>query len=214
MNLNISISEATQPNVLPLDSINYLLNSLSPNAPAITNDVLRELIEEPTTRLLLATINAPSVKERSSGGGVVGGGATAGGDGRSSGGGVVGGGATAGGDGMSSGGGVVSGGGTAGEDEEKIVGMLTLAVFRIPSGVRAWIEDVVVDTEARGRGIGAALVRRAIEIAQESGARTVDLTSRPSREAANKLYQKLGFEQRSTNVYRYTIETGTPLYKD
>ena len=196
MNLNISISEATQPNVLPLDSINYLLNSLSPNAPAITNDVLRELIEEPTTRLLLATINAPSVKERSSGGGVVGGGATAGGDG------------------MSSGGGVVSGGGTAGEDEEKIVGMLTLAVFRIPSGVRAWIEDVVVDTEARGRGIGAALVRRAIEIAQESGARTVDLTSRPSREAANKLYQKLGFEQRSTNVYRYTIETGTPLYKD
>ncbi len=178
MNLNISISEATQPNVLPLDSINYLLSSLSPNAPAITNDVLRELIEEPATRLLLATINAPSVKERSSGGGVV------------------------------------SGGGTAGEDEEKIVGMLTLAVFRIPSGVRAWIEDVVVDTEARGRGIGAALVRRAIEIAQESGARTVDLTSRPSREAANKLYQKLGFEQRSTNVYRYTIETGTPLYKD
>ncbi len=190
MNLNISISEATQPNVLPLDSINYLLSSLSPNAPAITNDVLRELIEEPTTRLLLATINAPSVKERSSGGGVVGGGATAGGDGRS------------------------SEGGTAGEDEEKIVGMLTLALFRIPSGVRAWIEDVVVDTEARGRGIGAALVRRAIEIAQESGARTVDLTSRPSREAANKLYQKLGFEQRSTNVYRYTIETGTPLYKD
>ncbi len=178
MNLNISISEATQPNVLPLDSINYLLSSLSPNAPAITNDVLRELIEEPATRLLLATINAPSVKERSSGGGVV------------------------------------SGGGTAGEDEEKIVGMLTLALFRIPSGVRAWIEDVVVDTEARGRGIGAALVRRAIEIAQESGARTVDLTSRPSREAANKLYQKLGFEQRSTNVYRYTIETGTPLYKD
>jgi ribosomal protein S18 acetylase RimI-like enzyme len=84
------------------------------------------------------------------------------------------------------------------------VGMLTLAVFAIPTGVRAWIEDVVVDERARGGGVGALLVRRALDLAFESGARTVDLTSRPSREAANRLYQRLGFEQRQTNVYRFT----------
>jgi ribosomal protein S18 acetylase RimI-like enzyme len=84
-----------------------------------------------------------------------------------------------------------------------IVGMLTLAVFRIPTGLRAWIEDVVVDEEARGRGVGAALTNAAIRIAGERGARTVDLTSRPSREAANRLYQRLGFVQRETNVYRF-----------
>jgi ribosomal protein S18 acetylase RimI-like enzyme len=84
------------------------------------------------------------------------------------------------------------------------VGMLTLAVFAIPTGVRAWIEDVVVDQEVRGGGVGALLVRRAIDLAFEAGARTVDLTSRPSREAANRLYQRLGFEQRRTNVYRFS----------
>jgi ribosomal protein S18 acetylase RimI-like enzyme len=84
-----------------------------------------------------------------------------------------------------------------------IVGMLTLAVFRIPTGLRAWIEDVVVDEAARGRGVGAALTDAAIKIANQRGARTVDLTSRPSREAANRLYQRLGFVQRETNVYRF-----------
>jgi len=84
------------------------------------------------------------------------------------------------------------------------VGMLTLAVFAIPTGVRAWIEDVVVDEGVRGGGVGALLVRRALDLAFESGARTVDLTSRPSREAANRLYQRLGFELRQTNVYRFT----------
>jgi ribosomal protein S18 acetylase RimI-like enzyme len=84
-----------------------------------------------------------------------------------------------------------------------IVGMLTLAVFRIPTGLRAWIEDVVVDEAARGKGVGAALTNAAIRIAGERGARTVDLTSRPSREAANRLYQRLGFVQRETNVYRF-----------
>ena len=84
-----------------------------------------------------------------------------------------------------------------------IVGMLTLAVFRIPTGLRAWIEDVVVDEAARGRGVGAALTQVAIGIAGERGARTVDLTSRPSREAANRLYQRLGFVERQTNVYRF-----------
>jgi ribosomal protein S18 acetylase RimI-like enzyme len=73
--------------------------------------------------------------------------------------------------------------------------------------VRAWIEDVVVDDAARGKGVGAALNERAIEVARGLGARTVDLTSRPSREAANRLYQRLGFEPRETNVYRFTSET-------
>ncbi len=91
-------------------------------------------------------------------------------------------------------------------DQHGIVGMLTLAVFRIPTGVRAWIEDVVVDTAARGRGIGEALTREALRLAAEHGARTVELTSRPSREAANRLYQRLGFERRETNVYRYTVD--------
>ena len=86
-----------------------------------------------------------------------------------------------------------------------IVGMLTLAIFRIPTGIRAWIEDVVVDTEARGRGVGEALTREAVRIAGTHGARTVELTSRPSRESANRLYQRLGFERRDTNVYRFSI---------
>jgi ribosomal protein S18 acetylase RimI-like enzyme len=86
-----------------------------------------------------------------------------------------------------------------------IVGSLTLALFRVPTGMRAWIEDVVVDESARGAGAGAALVAAALERADAAGARTVDLTSRPSREAANRLYQRLGFEPRTTNVYRYTV---------
>lgn len=91
--------------------------------------------------------------------------------------------------------------GTAGE----ILGSLTLALFRIPTGLRAWIEDVVVDEAARGRGVGEALNRVALDRAREAGARTVDLTSRPSREAANRLYARLGFEARQTNVYRYDL---------
>lgn len=87
----------------------------------------------------------------------------------------------------------------------RIVGSLTLALFRIPTGLRAWIEDVVVDGEARGRGVGEALNRHALEAARQAGARTVDLTSRPSREAANRLYQRIGFVERATNVYRYDL---------
>ena len=85
----------------------------------------------------------------------------------------------------------------------RIVGSLTLVLFRIPTGLRAWIEDVVVDDAARGQGVGEALNRYAIDVAAERGARSVDLTSRPSREAANRLYRRLGFEPRETNVYRY-----------
>ena len=89
-------------------------------------------------------------------------------------------------------------------DNRRIVGMLTLVVFRIPTGVRAWIEDVVVDERMRGRGVGEGLSQEAVRRATELGARTVELTSRPSREAANRLYQRLGFALRDSNVYRYT----------
>ncbi len=89
--------------------------------------------------------------------------------------------------------------------EGKIVGSLTLATFRIPTGLRAWIEDVVVDGSARGHGVGEALNKAALDEARTRGAVTVDLTSRPSREAANRLYQRLGFVQRETNVYRYSL---------
>ena len=90
-------------------------------------------------------------------------------------------------------------------NEQKIVGLLTLVVFRIPTGVRAWIEDVVVDESARGHGVGEALNRAALDDARRNGAKTVDLTSRPSRAAANRLYQRLGFVARETNVYRYEL---------
>lgn len=84
-----------------------------------------------------------------------------------------------------------------------ILGMLSLATFAIPTGVRAWVEDVVVDAGTRGMGAGQQLVKAAVAHAQKIGARTVDLTSRPSREAANRLYRRCGFELRETNVYRY-----------
>ena len=92
---------------------------------------------------------------------------------------------------------VAEGGGT-------LLGSLTLVVFPIPTGVRAWIEDVVVDGDARGKGVGAALNQFALEVAESLGARSVDLTSRPTREAANRLYKRLGFVQRDTNVYRHS----------
>ncbi len=92
------------------------------------------------------------------------------------------------------------------EGNNPILGMLSLATFEIPTGVRAWVEDVVVDEAARGQGAGLALVEAAIEHAKTVGARTVDLTSRPTREAANRLYQRAGFQLRETNVYRVTLE--------
>lgn len=98
---------------------------------------------------------------------------------------------------------------TAEDEAGTIVGSMTLAMFRIPTGLRAWIEDVVVDEDARGQGVGRLLNERAIEIARDAGAKTIDLTSRPSREAANRLYQRLGFVARDTNVYRYTVDSDT-----
>jgi ribosomal protein S18 acetylase RimI-like enzyme len=90
-----------------------------------------------------------------------------------------------------------------GEGDPPIVGTLTLVLFRIPTGVRGWIEDVIVDEAARGRGVGEALTAEAVRLAGAAGARSLDLTSRPSRQAAHRLYSKLGFEVRDTSVYRH-----------
>jgi ribosomal protein S18 acetylase RimI-like enzyme len=90
-------------------------------------------------------------------------------------------------------------------DDGAIAGTLTLVIFPIPTGLRAWIEDVVVDDAAGRQGIGSALTLEALRLAREAGARTVDLSSRPSRVAAGKLYEKLGFQTRETRMYRYPL---------
>lgn len=89
--------------------------------------------------------------------------------------------------------------------EGVIVGSLTLAFYAVPTGLKAWIEDVVVDDAVRGQGVGELLNRAAIDEARGRGAKDVSLTSRPSREAANRLYRRIGFDQRDTNVYRYQL---------
>lgn len=90
--------------------------------------------------------------------------------------------------------------------DNEIVGTLTLVLFRSPTGARGWIEDVVVDAQARGLGVGELLVHAAIELAHKANARTIDLTSNPTREDANRLYVRCGFKQRVTNVYRFSLE--------
>jgi ribosomal protein S18 acetylase RimI-like enzyme len=91
-------------------------------------------------------------------------------------------------------------------DSKEIAGILTLVFYKLPTGTKYWIEDVVVDKAHRGKGIGKALVLYAVDIARSMGAKSVDLTSRPFRIAANKLYRDLGFELRETNVYRYPVK--------
>ncbi len=91
------------------------------------------------------------------------------------------------------------------EEDQKVLGSLTLVMYPIPTDLRVVVEDVVVDRTARGKGIGQHLMQAAIEKAKEKGATSVNLTSNPRREAANALYQKMGFVQRETNVYRYDI---------
>ncbi|MFF9607652.1 GNAT family N-acetyltransferase [Streptomyces sp. NPDC014684] len=86
---------------------------------------------------------------------------------------------------------------------EEIVGTLTLVMLPLPSGLRARVEDVVVDVQARGQGVAQQLIRHAIQLACEAGVRTLDLTSRPDRETANRLYEKLGFAARNSTVYRF-----------
>jgi len=89
------------------------------------------------------------------------------------------------------------------EDKEQVLGMLSLVTFPIPTGLRGWVEDVVVDAGARGKGVGKLLTMYALKEAQKMGVLTIDLTSRPSRDVANRLYQSVGFSARVTNVYRF-----------
>jgi ribosomal protein S18 acetylase RimI-like enzyme len=91
------------------------------------------------------------------------------------------------------------------DDAGRIVGALTLSVYRVPTGVRSIIEDVIVDNTARGQGIGEALMLRAIEVARERGAKNISLTSNPMREAANRLYLRVGFKKRETNAYQMKL---------
>jgi ribosomal protein S18 acetylase RimI-like enzyme len=91
------------------------------------------------------------------------------------------------------------------ERQNEIVGTLTLAIYHIPTGTKAWIEDVVVDEGARGKRIGELLCQAALDQAKSAGAKGVDLTSRPARVAANRLYQRMGFQLRKTNSYRYNF---------
>lgn len=91
------------------------------------------------------------------------------------------------------------------DDSGRIVGALTLSVYRVPTGVRSIVEDVIVDNAARGQGIGEALMRRAIELAREKGAQNISLTSNPMREAANRLYLRAGFKKRETNAYQMKL---------
>ena len=92
------------------------------------------------------------------------------------------------------------------KEDDPIVGILCLTIYRVPTGVRSIIEDVIVDERARRKGIGEALVRYAIQVAREAGAEGVSLTSNPGREAANQLYQSMGFELRKTNPYFYRLK--------
>ena len=88
---------------------------------------------------------------------------------------------------------------------DAIAGTLTLVLFRIPTGLRARIEDVVVEEKSRGKGLGESLVRKAIACAREAGADTVELTSNPERKAAARLYTRLGFREIGTRLYRFTL---------
>jgi ribosomal protein S18 acetylase RimI-like enzyme len=90
-------------------------------------------------------------------------------------------------------------------EKGEIIGALTLTVYRVPTGIRSIIEDVIVDNSARGQGIGEALMLRAIEIAKEKGASNISLTSNPLREAANRLYLRVGFKKRETNAYQMKL---------
>ncbi|MFL5955441.1 MAG: GNAT family N-acetyltransferase [Gaiellaceae bacterium] len=86
-------------------------------------------------------------------------------------------------------------------DGDNVLGTLTLVLYRVPTGVRGWIHDVVVDASARGRGVGGELTAEAQRLAEQARAISVELTTRPERTEANRLYQRLGFEPRETNVY-------------
>jgi ribosomal protein S18 acetylase RimI-like enzyme len=151
MTETIEIAVATAANPELVEALARLIPQLGPNAPVPTAEEVREIVDSPSTTVLVA-------RDQSDGG--------------------------------------------------RIIGALFLIMFRVGTGLRALIEDVVVDIEARGKGIGEALSREALAIAASRGAATVDLTSRPARGAANRLYQRIGFRRRETNVYRFVFEEG------
>lgn len=91
------------------------------------------------------------------------------------------------------------------DENGEIIGILSLTVYRVPTGVRSVVEDVVVDVKMRRKGVGEALVLRAMDLAREAGANGISLTSNPQREAANRLYRSMGFELRKTNAYFYKL---------
>ncbi len=93
-----------------------------------------------------------------------------------------------------------------GTENDEIVGTISLVVYKIPTGNKAWIEDVIVDETARGKGYGRKLMLHAIEFAKSRGISKINLTSNPTRIAANRMYQQLGFEQYITNMYRLDLE--------
>jgi ribosomal protein S18 acetylase RimI-like enzyme len=142
----VRIEEVTSADADLVAALRGLIGQLSPSATPPTEEQVREILDSPATRLLVAR-----------------------------------------------------------GDDGAVVASLTLVTFRIPTGVGVWIEDVVVDEAARGQGTGEALVREAIRLAEAAGAGSVNLTSRPDRVAANRLYQRLGFERRETNVYRQEL---------
>jgi ribosomal protein S18 acetylase RimI-like enzyme len=142
----VRIEEVTSVDPELVESLRGLIAQLSPSAPPPTDAGIEEIVDSPSTRLLVARA-----------------------------------------------------------DDGAVVGSLTLVQFRIPTGVGVWIEDVVVDESARGQGTGEALVREGIRLAEAAGARAVNLTSRPDRAAANRLYRRLGFQRRQTNVYRLEL---------
>jgi ribosomal protein S18 acetylase RimI-like enzyme len=142
----VRIEEVTSADPELVGPLRGLIAQLSPSAPPPTNADIQEIVDSPSTRLLVAR-----------------------------------------------------------GDDGAVVGSLTLVQFRIPTGVGVWIEDVVVEESARGQGTGEALVREGVRLAEATGARAVNLTSRPDRAAANRLYQRLGFERRETNVYRLEL---------
>jgi ribosomal protein S18 acetylase RimI-like enzyme len=147
----VRVEEATAASTELTAAMGRLVGQLSSSARAPTADDLRQIIESPATRLLVAR-----------------------------------------------------------DEDDNIVGSLTLALFRIPTGLRAWVEDVVVDEAARGQGVGETLIMEALRLARAAGARTVDLTSRPERQAAERLYRRLSFKRRSTSVYRREFRGPAP----
>ena len=87
------------------------------------------------------------------------------------------------------------------DDDGRILGTLTFVLYRVSSGVKGRIEDVIVDESARGGGIGEALVREGMQLANDAGVLMLELTSMPYRQEANRLYKRLGFVRKPTNVY-------------